>query len=42
MKSISEKEGDLFSYSEKECDATETRTKNTRNYRKKNDFHVKL
>jgi hypothetical protein len=36
MKNISEKDEDLFSYLETESDARETRTRNTKNHRKKN------
>jgi two-component SAPR family response regulator len=41
MKNISEKDEDLFSYLENESDVRETRTRKTKNHRKKNDIACK-
>lgn len=41
IKNISEKNEDLFSYLETESDGRETRTRKTKNHRKKNDISCK-
>jgi hypothetical protein len=41
MKNIYEKDEDLFSYLETDCDVREARTRKTKNRRKKNDTSCK-